>query len=97
MVVKYRQCSSNLGYVYTERVQFSVMPFWKLVGTNEVSTRRLKTLSVINPGVHSNFGITNENITTVRLTLVVGTKTEHHLLLEGSMANTLMVALVLHT
>jgi hypothetical protein len=74
-----------------------VMAFWKLVGTNEVGTRRLKTLSVINPGEHSNFGITNENITTVRLTSVVGTKTEHPLLLEGIMANTLVVALVLHT
>jgi hypothetical protein len=73
------------------------MLVWKLVGTNEVGTRGLKTISGINPSVHSNFGIANENITAARLTLVVGTITEHHLLQKGSMADTLVVTLVVHT
>jgi hypothetical protein len=73
------------------------MLVWKIVGTSEVDTRGLKTISGINPSVHSNFGITNENITAARLTLGVGTISEHHLLLKGSMADTLVVALVVHT
>ncbi len=45
----------------------------------------------INTGVHSNFGITKKFITAARLTLVVGTVTEHRLLLKGSMADTLVI------
>ncbi len=64
------------------------MLVWTIVGTSEVDTRGLKTIGGINPSVHSNFGITNENITAARLTIVVGTVSEHRLLLKGSMADT---------